>query len=201
MEKYDCDLFDFLFEENYFIVEDKIRGIFQKICIGLKSMHSCGVAHLDIKLENIMIDMNTNIPYIGDFGCCYNFKEKPKCYKTRGTKMYNPPEYANRQHSFDPQKSDIYSLGVTLHVLLTKTYPYDITKDVGRRKICINDRLSDDCKNLLRKMLRDNPKKRISLERVMKHPWLSKVKKESKFRQITNSITNCITESTIFNIF
>ena len=188
MEKCDCDLFDFISKRKHRILEEQGRSIFRKICIGLNTMHSCGIAHLDIKPENIMYDIEKNIPYIGNFGCCYNFQENRKCSSIRGTKLYSPPEYTKGK-SFDPRKSDIYSLGVTLHILLTGCYPYNVIADVGKRKVILDSSLSDDCKHLLERMLRDNPKKRISLNEVMKHPWLTNIKKESKLHKVKQSIT------------
>ena len=199
MEEYDCDLFDFIITEDERISEDLAKSIFQKICIGLKNMHLQGYAHLDIKLENIMIDLESNIPYLGDFDCCYNFKKNPKCTSFRGTRIYAPPEYAVNQ-PFDARKSDIYSLGVTLHAMMTKVYPYDINKEVGKRKVQFDNNLSDNCKDLLQKMLKTNPKKRISLDEVMQHPWLSNTKKESKLQKVNQSITKAIRESTFFSI-
>ena len=191
MEKYDGDLFDFIIGKKDPISEELAKCIFQKICTGLRNMHSCWVAHLDIKLENIMFDVDTMIPYIGDFGACYYFKNFKKCSSARGTDVYSPPEYAKR-YSFDPRKSDIYSLGVTLHAMLTKVYPYDINKELGKRKIIIDDNLSDECKNLLKKMLKTNPKKRISLDEIMKHPWITNIKKESKLQKLTSSVNKCV---------
>ena len=187
MEKYDCNLFDFISKRKHRILEEQGRSIFRKICIGLNTMHSCGIAHLDIKPENIMYDIKKNIPYIGDFGTCYYFQENRKCSSIRGTKLYSPPEYTKGK-SFDPRKSDIYSLGVTLHILLTGCYPYNVVVDVGKRKVILDSSLSDDCKHLLERMLRDNPKKRISLDEVMKHPWVANIKKESKLHKVKQSI-------------
>merc|ERR1712232_1201513 len=143
------------------------------------------------KLENIMFNIDTSTPYIGDFGACYYFKDSEKCSSVRGTDAYRPPEYA-KKYSFDARKSDIYSLGVTLHAMLTKIYPYNINKELGKRKIIIDDQLSDDCKNLLKKMLKTNPKKRISLDEIMKHPWLTNIKKESKLQKVNQSINKCV---------
>ena len=187
MEKYDCDLFDFISKRKHRILEEQGRSIFRKICIGLNTMHSCGIAHLDIKPENIMYDIEKNIPYIGDFGCAFNFLQNENCSVIGGTSSFHPPEY-EKGYVIDPRKADVYSLGVTLFVILTMCYPYNINMDIGKRKISLEDSLSHDCKNLLRKMLKTNPKKRISLKEVMKHPWLSNIKKESKLQTAKSSI-------------
>ena len=186
MDKYDCDLYDCI-EKNGFS-EDLGRTIFQKICIGLKSLHSCNIAHLDIKPENIMMDLKTITPYIGDYGCCYNFTHNKKCSLIGGTEIFHPPEYASSD-PYNPLKSDVFSLGVTLHLMLTGYYPYDIEEDVNKRKIFIDDDISPFCRNLLFKMLQTNPKKRISLDEVMNHPWVTNAKKQSKFRKVTHSIS------------
>ena len=88
----------------------------------------------------------------------------------------------------DPRKSDVYSLGVTLYILLTMCYPYNINKEIGKRRISLDENVYRECKNLLRKMLRSNPKKRISLKEVMKHPWLSNIKKESKLQTAQSTL-------------
>ena len=187
MEKYDCDIFEYI-ERQDGISEEFGKNLFKKICIGLKNMHSSGIAHLDIKPENIMYDRKTKNPYIGDFGCSYNFSQKRTCSLLGGTQYFHPPEYASCS-PFDPVKSDIFSLGVTLHVLLTGYYPYDVNENVDKRHLYINDELSPECKNLLCKMLNKNPKKRISLDGIMHHPWVLNKKQQSKLKKVTYSIS------------
>merc|ERR1712100_864268 len=139
---------------------------------GLKSMHSEGIAHLDIKPENIMYDIDSNTPYIGDFGCCYNFRLKGKCQGIRGTKQYYPPEFANGT-PFNPRKADIYSLGVTLHIILTGYYPYDVQEELNDRKLYID------------------AKKRIPLKEIMNHPWLSEnTSQDSKTIKTTSTLSS-----------
>ena len=171
MEKYDCDLFTYAVDENEGLSEDIAKSIFQKICIGLKSMHSSGIAHLDIKPENIMYNVDTDTPYIGDFGSSYSLDDGAKCNFLRGTKLYYPPEYALNEPYY-PKKADVYCLGVTLHIILTGFFPYDLDDPIDNRRLCIENSLSPACRNLILRMLRKNPKKRISLKEVMNHSWV-----------------------------
>jgi len=172
MKRYNCDLFDFAVEQRG-ISEELGKSIFRKIVTGLLNLHACGVAHLDIKPENIMMDVSSNPPFIGDFGSCYIFKDTDaKCHIKRGTKQYYPPEYAST-HSFDPRKVDIYCLGVTLHAMLTGYFPYNTAEPIDQRTIHCSNKLSPQCADLIHKMLRNNPKKRIPLNKVMKHAWVS----------------------------
>ena len=171
MKRYNCDLFDFAVEKRG-IPEELGKVLFKKMVIGLMNLHSVGVAHMDIKPENIMIDIESVSPFIGDFGSCYVFKDDKTCYVKRGTKQYYPPEYASN-HSFDPRKVDIYCLGVTLHAMLTGYFPYNSAEPMDQRTIHCSDKLSPQCCDLIFKMLKDKPKKRISLKDVLTHPWLS----------------------------
>ena len=91
MKRYNCDLFDFAVEKRG-IPEELGKVLFKKMVIGLMNLHSVGVAHMDIKPENIMIDIESVSPFIGDFGSCYVFKDDKTCYVKRGTKQYYPPE-------------------------------------------------------------------------------------------------------------
>jgi|ERR1711862_216591 len=170
MKRYNCDLLDVV-QENKCISEDLGRIYFRKIVKGLMNLHSIGVAHLDIKLENIMMDFSNNSPYIGDFGSCYVFKNNGNCNFMRGTRKYYPPEYAKTK-AFNPVKTDIFCLGVTLHAMLTGYFPYDSQLPPDERGIRLSGKLSPECKDLLFKMLKRDPKKRISLKKVTKHPWV-----------------------------
>ena len=170
MERYNCDLFDHAVVKRG-LSEDAGRIIFRKLVTGLMNLHSIGVAHLDIKSENIMMDLATNSPFIGDFGSCYIFKDKKLCPLKRGTKQYYPPEFASKD-PFDPVKVDIYCLGVTLHTILTGYFPYNTAEPLESRTIHISSKLSEECANLIAKMLHPKPKKRISLKKIQNHPWV-----------------------------
>jgi len=176
MKRYDSDLYDFVVTKRG-ISEELGKSLFKTIVKGVMNLHSAGIAHMDIKPENIFVD-NELRTFIGDFGSCYLFKNNKKCYVQRGTKEYNPPEYADKK-SFDPRKVDVYCLGVTLYALLTGCYPYNFQDPIEFRVLDISNQLSPDCRNLLFKMLQEKPKKRISLKKVLKHPWLSETSKPS----------------------
>ena len=53
MKRYNCDLFDFAVEQRG-ISEELGKFVFRKLVTGLLNLHGCGVAHLDIKPENIL---------------------------------------------------------------------------------------------------------------------------------------------------
>ena len=85
------DLFQFL-EEKGNLPEIEVAKIFYKILLALDHIHSQGVIHRDIKLENIMIDEDEN-PKIIDFGLSKdtNLDEKVET-NIVGSKIYMAPE-------------------------------------------------------------------------------------------------------------
>ena len=98
-------------------VEEEIaRFLFGQMCHAISFMHQMGYWHLDIKLENILLDEFFNIK-IGDFGSsAYVHKSKGLIKSKRGTKQYLPPEVDAliEEEAYDAFSADIYTLGVCL---------------------------------------------------------------------------------------
>lgn len=124
-----------------------IDTIIGNLINGLKYIHQNGMAHRDIKLENIMIDSFYNIKYI-DLGLACSFK----CGQKRGgTILYMPLEILNKnftnyipqdeyiiqQNLLLEQAHDIWSLGILIYRLANLTqYPYNYPFD---KKIIKNE--------------------------------------------------------------
>jgi serine/threonine protein kinase len=92
------------------------------ICDGLSHAHENGIIHRDIKPSNILLDLHGQ-PKIGDFGLARPVDWKLKAGEDIfGTPHYTAPEVVSQPHSVD-HRSDIFSLGVMLHELLTGKLP------------------------------------------------------------------------------
>ncbi|KAF6011958.1 hypothetical protein HII13_002427 [Brettanomyces bruxellensis] len=111
---------------------------FKQICFGLKYLHECDIAHLDIKPDNILVAEN-GILRITDLGCCECGHEEPGNFKSAiklrnkllGTPPYQPPEVSNyksiqieKRRKYDPFKFDYWSLGILLFVLIKGQPPF-----------------------------------------------------------------------------
>jgi serine/threonine protein kinase len=105
--------------------EDRALPIFHKILRGLAYAHSQGIIHRDIKPGNIIIDKNGN-PKITDFGIAKILGEKgmTQTGTKLGTVYYMSPEQIKNPKNVD-QRSDVYSLGVTLYEMLTGKLPFN----------------------------------------------------------------------------
>ena len=104
-------------ERQDFLSEDEARKILLQMCGGLKELHAKKIIHRDIKPSNLILQ-GDRIRLI-DFDAARIFKpDKNADTHLFGTKGYAPPE----QHGFGDrqtdERSDIYSLGVTMKVLL-----------------------------------------------------------------------------------
>jgi serine/threonine-protein kinase len=90
--------------------------------------HNCGYVHMDIKPANIMISNQDEIKVI-DFGISLDTKKKFNA-EIMGTPYYMSPEQINGTNI--DNRSDIYSLGVTLFELVTGKPPFagaDVSRD------------------------------------------------------------------------
>jgi serine/threonine protein kinase len=175
------DLWQFMQNRNWSPLNEKeAKAIMKQIGKTIQYCHSLGIAHKDIKLENIVIDKKMHTTLI-DFGFCeFNCSAK---YSRRfdGTLDYMPPE--ELMHiPFDAYKADVFALGILLYVLTTGNFPFDWKarcKMLSKGEIPYVDLNANCCatfspalKDLLAKMLDPSPDQRINLGGFLRHSWL-----------------------------
>jgi len=169
------------FRENY------AKDIFCKIAKTLKAIHKKNVVHQDLKLENIIYEHATQKIHIIDFGFSTIVEENDDlCRGDAGSYEYIAPEklFYGKTLAYSGFKSDVWSLGIVLHTLVLNRFPWEkeklkayIAENKSYPTFKIEERfkslLSDDLKDLLYQLLENDPDKRISLDQVLQHPWLS----------------------------
>ncbi len=100
---------------------------FKQLTEAVKYMHSLGVAHLDIKPQNILVDMETGLLKLIDFGSAIVFKvdglDTSNCDIVRGTPSYLPPEVLGKD-SCMLDKVDVWSCGVVLYNIVYNQMPW-----------------------------------------------------------------------------
>lgn len=120
------------------IVEDKICPMFEPILDAVGYAHAHNMIHRDIKPANIIITKE-GVPKILDFGIAkiISQRELEDDNLIMGTPSYMSPEQVKGEKL--DGRSDIYSLGVLLHQMMTGNPPYDTTtipeRDINRKVV------------------------------------------------------------------
>ncbi|XP_060677399.1 testis-specific serine/threonine-protein kinase 4-like isoform X2 [Hemiscyllium ocellatum] len=157
---------------------------FEQLCQGMAYIHSKGVVHRDLKLENLLLDQHDNIK-ISDFGFCKfaatdvkNLKQVQLSETYCGSYAYVPPEVL-QGIPYNPFLSDVWSMGVILFTLRTGKLPFDdsnlrrLLKQMIKGPIFTQKHasISLECKDLIQCMLTPAAY-RYSIPDVFRHHWL-----------------------------
>lgn len=183
------ELFDYIFFPQKGFGEEVGRFIFGQILDGLDACHKAGIVHRDMKTENIMLHENWQMK-LADFGFASKTEGKKGTgllYTALGTANYACPELLMRKPYYGVS-SDVFSLGVSLFVIVTGKMPFKhaILEDPYYREIAkMNydaywDKLkakvppvSTEFKQLFCSMIAFDPSMRPSIEEIRAHKWVS----------------------------
>ena len=193
------NLFSFV-KKRRKLSEKTAKYLFKQIILGIQHIHSHKIVHRDIKLENILIDLNNNIK-ICDFGIgkilSYN---RQLLYDKCGTPMYMAPEIllSSKNHGYEGYPVDIWSAGISLYIMLSGTLPFNLNNNesssidessennIELQYSIINnepkhiEKISDEARDLLNGLLNKNPNKRLTIEQILKHPWMQMDERKGK---------------------
>jgi serine/threonine protein kinase len=132
MEYLDGEALDALVERETRVSLQVALPILRGIAKALDAAHAKGIAHRDLKAENVFLQKEsdgTMFPKLLDFGIAKlmgnedGLKHKTRTGISIGTPYYMSPEQA-RGRDVD-HRTDIYAFGVLVYVMLTGTYPFD----------------------------------------------------------------------------
>ena len=141
-------------------------------------LHLHSIIHRDLKPENLLIN-EKNIIKLCDFGWSVKLKDNKRTTFC-GTVEYMAPEIIKKQE-YD-ETIDVWSLGVLLYELVHSYSPF-FSEDLDMKKIGNNitnnnlkfkEGLSDDYKNLVQCLLIKDSTKRIKIENIFQHPFMTK---------------------------
>jgi serine kinase len=184
------DLIGILEKGNYLDL-NQVRKWFSQIVTAMAYLHSKGIAHRDIKADNVLIHQNN--AKLTDFGYArQSIDSNGKVLKSRsmcGTLEYQSPEVLSREEPYDPIISDCFSLGILLYTMITFQFPFGFGPEIRTQKGLVklrrdiedeNWELPQDFSNdenlfsLLKQLLNPDVYSRIKICQILPHPWFKK---------------------------
>lgn len=174
------ELFDRIIAQGHYS-ERAASGICRSIVNVVHICHFMGVMHRDLKPENFLLSSKDEGAMLKatDFGLSV-FIEEGKVYRDIvGSAYYVAPEVLRRGYG---KEIDIWSAGVILYILLSGVPPFWAETEKGIFDAILQGEIdfdsepwptiSNSAKDLVRKMLTQDPKQRITSSQVLEHPWI-----------------------------
>ncbi|CAG8798297.1 1998_t:CDS:2 [Gigaspora margarita] len=145
----------------------------------VKYIHDHNIAHCDINPENILISSNHKRLILTNFDhaqieCDDLIKDPdPSKFMKEMTGFYGP-ECDPREHipfkGF--KKADMYSLGVTIYVVLTYHLPFDPSQSIRHQSLLFPDYISLSAQHFIQNLLSIDPLRRMTISDCFNHSWL-----------------------------
>ncbi|KAL8241252.1 hypothetical protein R6Q59_014607 [Mikania micrantha] len=174
------ELFDRIIARGYY-TERKAAALTRTIVGVVEACHSLGVMHRDLKPENFLLMNKREDALLKtiDFGLSVFFKPGESFHDVVGSPYYVAPEVLKKKYG---PEADVWSAGVIVYILLSGVPPFWAETEQGIFEQVLHGDLdfssdpwpniSDDAKDLVRKMLVRDPKKRLTAHEVLCHPWV-----------------------------
>ena len=198
------DLFDRIGKKKSYSEADA-RDLVNKILLAVATCHQRNIAHCDLKPKNLLLASNDDDSFIklADFGFAARVHQPKSLTKQCGTPFFVAPEILVRR-PYD-QQSDMWSVGCIIYLLLSGNLPFSglSQKDLFRKIIAgrfefegdIWNEISNDAKDLVKKLLVIDPDIRLSARKALLHPWL----KAPSDRLSRTSLINASQKLKVFN--
>jgi len=227
------EMFEHLIEYGAYSEADAAR-LMQEVASALAFLHGVGVIHADLKPENLLLcskkKSNGTIKII-DFGCAvvndennqtgevdiwhrqmYHGEDRiSPSHSSTGTTAYWSPERFHKGNVPDA-KSDLWSVGIILFIMLCGVHPFDLTGTSTDEEIeerikqnpnppigSLTKHLSPSAVDLIKKLMTKDSYKRMTAQEMLSHPWIRGVtaskskmvdsdKKLSRFKELRQKL-------------
>lgn len=181
------DLLDLLNACGGRMTEARAGKYLSQTAAAVEFLHENNLCHRDLKPENCMVESQTDQIKIIDFGLSKHLDTAVTLGV--GTPDYMAPELLNAGPGrvapgrYDARQVDVWALGVMLYLLVAGVYPFEDPKHPDNVAHTLqNVRLgriaplpgvvSASCADLIARMLHKNPRRRITLNGLKRHPWM-----------------------------
>ncbi|KAI8983527.1 kinase-like domain-containing protein [Pilobolus umbonatus] len=184
MEYAPNDLYDIVM--SGMMSTEEIGCCWRQLVDGVHYLHSMGIAHRDLKLDNVVLD-HAGIVKIIDFGCSTVFKYpfENNISLTKGIFGSNPyiaPEqYGNE--SYDPRLADVWSCGIIFVCMTIRRFPWRspsshdpafkaFLTDHNQQKFRLLKLLPKESRSVMTSILEIDPKHRYSIRKILSDSWM-----------------------------
>ncbi len=185
-------------EMGYYIVSypvlmtiDEARHYFWQLVSAVAYIHSLGVIHRDITLNNIVVHAvgktsiqwhNNSIKLI-DFGLSSRVEPGSLLDTFCGSPAYASPELL-RKTPYDGYAADVWSVGIVLYCTIVGHLPFSSVGDVLNTAMDCSKIIDKACADVLEKILTKDANQRSTIPQVIVHPWLFEHSKSLGYRVV-----------------
>ncbi|KAM6566379.1 hypothetical protein CsatA_025507 [Cannabis sativa] len=159
----------------------KVWHYFQQLVSALRFCHQNGVAHRDVKPQNLFLDKAGNLK-VSDFGLSAlpDRIRDGLLHTACGTPAYTAPEILTRR-GYDGARADAWSCGIILYHLLTGKLPFDDLNiaanllKIKKRDYQFPASITGNTQKVIYRLLDPNPKTRLTLDELVQLSWFKKL--------------------------
>ena len=174
------ELFNHIVEQQHFS-EEKSAFYYYQLISGIDYIHSKNICHRDLKPENLLLNEENELKII-DFGLSNFYSGENKLLKTPcGSPCYASPEMILGKN-YNGYCIDVWSSGIILFAMLCGYLPFEegeedinneiLFKNIVECKVEYPEKyIGKTAKNLLEKIIVRDPKKRITIKQIKRHPF------------------------------
>ncbi|XP_048189847.1 sperm motility kinase Z-like [Perognathus longimembris pacificus] len=168
-------------QNSHRLFEDEARRLFKQIVSAVHYFHQNGIAHRDLKPNNILLDAKGNAK-VSDFGLSIKFTKGQLLKDICGALIFRAPEVFLCQ-GYDSFQVDIWSLGILLYFMISGKFPFE-GRDFAQVKVLVLKGrylvpfyLSAKGQRVISQLLTVDPKQRPNIVQIMENPWLNQGQK------------------------
>ncbi|XP_043986931.1 kalirin isoform X4 [Gambusia affinis] len=180
----DGRLFEYLVAHDE-LMEEKVAFFIRETLEALQHLHTCRVAHLDLKPENIMVDLRAPAPSVKliDLGDAVQLSASRRyVHLLLGNPEFAAPELIRGTPV--SVSTDVWSMGVLAYVMLSGVSPFldespeETCVNICRLDFCFPDEyfhhVSQAARDFVSSVLQEDPRKRPNVTSCLQHPWVGR---------------------------
>ena len=175
------ELFEYI-TKNTKLNEQEACKFFQQIVSGVEYLQRLKIVHRDLKPKNMLLDYENNVKIV-DFSLSNIYKPGQLLNTSCGSPCYAAPEMIAGKH-YDPSEVDVWSIGIVLFFMICGFLPFEDSNTTKLYAKILNGNfeipefVSNEAKELIKKILIVDPEKRITISQVKTHLWFKKINQE-----------------------